>query len=164
MQAAAINAQQLARTPDGLALLLGLLDAEPAGLADFYARYHTLQVFKGLAAAAPLVLQQAILGAPLGVTRLMDMLNEQEVGAAAQPRASLHDAASDVFASILAARSPRWRGRSVLPPRGPRAARQRRPPPRAASSPARAGAAQRDDAAADAAGGGQRRHLQDRRV
>ena len=57
-QAAAINAQQLARAPDGLPLLLSLLEPEPAGLADFYARYHTLQVLKGLVAAAPLALQQ----------------------------------------------------------------------------------------------------------
>lgn len=90
-----------------MALLLGLLDAEPAGLADFYSRYHTLQVFKGLAAAAPLVLQQAILGAPLGVTRLMDLLNEQEVGA------------GRVGAAALTRR--RWRLRCLLgaPPASP---------------------------------------------
>lgn len=57
-QAAAINAQQLARSPEGLPLLLSLLEPEPAGLSDFYARYHTLQVLKGLVAAAPLALQQ----------------------------------------------------------------------------------------------------------
>ena len=53
-----MNAQQLARTPDGLPLLLSLLEAEPAGMADFYARYHALQVLKGLSAAAPLQLQE----------------------------------------------------------------------------------------------------------
>lgn len=57
-QAAAINAQQLARSPEGLPLLLSLLEPEPSGLADFYARYHALQVLKGLVAAAPLALQQ----------------------------------------------------------------------------------------------------------
>lgn len=59
LQAAAINAQQLARSPDGLPILLSLLEPEPSGMADFYARYHTLQVLKGLVATAPLALQQA---------------------------------------------------------------------------------------------------------
>ena len=57
-QAAAINAQQLVRTPEGLPLLLSLLGQEPAGLGDFYARYHTLQVLKGLVATAPHQLQE----------------------------------------------------------------------------------------------------------
>ena len=61
-QAVAINAQQLARAPDGLPLLLSLLEAEPGGSSDFYARYHTLQVLKGLSAAAPLQLQQVRCG------------------------------------------------------------------------------------------------------
>ncbi|PSC74328.1 Arginine deiminase [Micractinium conductrix] len=78
-EAAAVNAQTLARTPEALPLLLSLLEAAPAGLGDFYARYHTLQVIKGLAAAAPSQLQEAILGAPLGMTRIMDLLGEQEV-------------------------------------------------------------------------------------
>lgn len=65
-QAAAINAQQLARAPDGLPLLLSLLEPEPAGLSDFYARYHTLQVLKGLVAAAPLALQQVGAGSAGG--------------------------------------------------------------------------------------------------
>ncbi|KAL4452662.1 hypothetical protein ABPG75_008324 [Micractinium tetrahymenae] len=78
-EAAAINAQQLARTPEALPLLLALLEQGAGGVADFYARYHTLQVIKGLAASAPRQLQEAILGAPLGMTRLMDLLGEQEV-------------------------------------------------------------------------------------
>lgn len=108
--------------------LRSVLEPEPAGLSDFYAHYHTLQVLKGLVAAAPLALQQVcaemaagrrglgiaapcghccavqllfprpaagcyslskrtlsqlclqvILATPLGLTRLMDVLNEQEV-------------------------------------------------------------------------------------
>ena len=57
-QAAAINAQQLVRTQEGLPLLLSLLEQEPAGLGNFYARYHTLQVLKGLVATAPRQLQE----------------------------------------------------------------------------------------------------------
>ena len=57
-QAAAINAQQLAREGEGLPLLLSLLEPGPAGVADFYARYHTMQVFKGMVAAAPHLLQE----------------------------------------------------------------------------------------------------------
>ncbi|EFN51480.1 hypothetical protein CHLNCDRAFT_140241 [Chlorella variabilis] len=78
-QAVAVNAQQLARMPDAMPLLLNLLEQGPAGVPDFYARYYTLQVLKGLASAAPHHLQEAILGTPLGVTRLMELLGEQEV-------------------------------------------------------------------------------------
>ena len=46
------------RTPEGLPLLLSLLEQEPAGVGDFYARYHTLQVLKGLVATAPRQLQE----------------------------------------------------------------------------------------------------------
>jgi hypothetical protein len=63
MQAAAINAQQLARTPDGLPLLLAVLERGPGGSSDFYARYHALQVLKGLSMAAPRQLQEVHQGA-----------------------------------------------------------------------------------------------------
>lgn len=58
MQAAVINAQQLARTPEALPLLLALLEQGPGGVGDFYARYHALQVIRGLAAMAPRQLQE----------------------------------------------------------------------------------------------------------
>jgi hypothetical protein len=64
-QAVAINAQQLARSPDALPLLLGLLEGGPADMPDFYVRYHTLQVLKGLAAAAPRQLQDVSWGLQL---------------------------------------------------------------------------------------------------
>lgn len=54
-----MNAAQLAREPGAVAALLALLEAPPAGTADFYARYHALQALKGLAAAAPGQLQEA---------------------------------------------------------------------------------------------------------
>lgn len=58
VQAAAINAQQLARMPEALPLLLALLEQGPGGVSDFYARYHTLQIIRGLAAMAPRQLQE----------------------------------------------------------------------------------------------------------
>lgn len=44
--------------PDAMPLLLNLLEQGPAGVPDFYARYYTLQVLKGLASAAPHHLQE----------------------------------------------------------------------------------------------------------
>lgn len=56
-QVGAVNAEQLARTPDSFTLLLSLLDDE-VGVQDFYARYHTLQILKALLLANPKLLQE----------------------------------------------------------------------------------------------------------
>lgn len=55
--AARINAEQLARTPGAPQLLLGTLADEPAGLRDFYARYHALRALEGLLDANPAAIQ-----------------------------------------------------------------------------------------------------------
>ncbi len=38
-------------------MLLGFLDEEPAGIKDFYVRYHTVQLLTALAAGGPYRLQ-----------------------------------------------------------------------------------------------------------
>jgi hypothetical protein len=78
-QAAAVNAEQLARTPDAIALLLSVLEPPPVGVADFYARYHALQVLRAVLGANARLVQEAVLAAPQGVVRLMDLLGEAEV-------------------------------------------------------------------------------------
>ncbi|BDA49633.1 General vesicular transport factor p115 [Coccomyxa sp. Obi] len=72
----AINAELLAKSPDTVPMLLGFLDEEPAGIKDFYVRYHTVQLLTALAAGGPYRLQGAILAAPMGVVRLMDLLGD----------------------------------------------------------------------------------------
>lgn len=52
-----MNAEQLARTPESVTLLLSLLDDE-VGVQDFYVRYHTLQVLKALLTANKRTLQE----------------------------------------------------------------------------------------------------------
>ena len=47
-QAGAVNADLFARDPANVPLLLALLEEEPVGLSDFYARYFTLQLLTGL--------------------------------------------------------------------------------------------------------------------
>lgn len=53
----AINAELLAKSPDTVPMLLGFLDEEPAGIKDFYVRYHTVQLLTALAAGGPYRLQ-----------------------------------------------------------------------------------------------------------
>ena len=53
----AINAELLAKSPDTVHLLLGFLEEEPAGIKDFYVRYHTVQLLTALAANGPYRLQ-----------------------------------------------------------------------------------------------------------
>jgi hypothetical protein len=58
VQAASINAEQLARTPDAVTLLLSLLEERPVGVPDFYVRYHTLQTLRALLGANAGMLQE----------------------------------------------------------------------------------------------------------
>ncbi len=79
-QAAALNAELLARSREHVALLLGLLEDEPVGVADFYCRYHTVQLLTGLLGHCAGRLQEAILATPMSVVRLTELLGEREVG------------------------------------------------------------------------------------
>ena len=53
----AINGELLAKSPDTVPMLLGFLEEEPAGIKDFYVRYHTVQLLTALAAGGPYRLQ-----------------------------------------------------------------------------------------------------------
>ena len=55
---AAVNAEQLLRSADCVPALLSLLDDEPLGSHDFYVRFYTLDVLKGLLAANAALLQE----------------------------------------------------------------------------------------------------------
>lgn len=54
----AINAELLAKSPETVPLLLGFLEEEPAGINDFYVRYHAVQLLTALAASGPYRLQE----------------------------------------------------------------------------------------------------------
>ncbi|CAM6096716.1 unnamed protein product [Calypogeia fissa] len=69
-----VNSELFAREPDGVALILSLLDE-----VDFYVRYYTLQVLTALLTHSPGRLQEVILATPHGIIRLMDMMQEREV-------------------------------------------------------------------------------------
>eukprot|EP00854_Cymbomonas_tetramitiformis_P003873 gene3873-4834_t len=70
-----VNADLFAREKGYVQLLLSLLEEE-----DFYVRYHTVQLMTEIISKAPQgCLQEAILASPMGVSRLMDMMNEREV-------------------------------------------------------------------------------------
>ncbi|KAL0019412.1 hypothetical protein WJX77_011077 [Trebouxia sp. C0004] len=75
---AAINAELFSRGKDNVEMLLGLLEDEPAGISDFYVRYHTIQLLTSLAAVSSFRIQEAILAAPMGVVHLMDMMMDME--------------------------------------------------------------------------------------
>ncbi|KAL3135480.1 hypothetical protein ABBQ38_005960 [Trebouxia sp. C0009 RCD-2024] len=77
-QPAALNAELFSRGKDNIGVLLSLLDDEPAGVSDFYVRYHTIQLLTALAAVSSYRIQEAILAAPMGVIRLMDMMTDME--------------------------------------------------------------------------------------
>ncbi|KAK0789916.1 Vesicle-mediated ER to Golgi transport protein [Friedmanniomyces endolithicus] len=60
---------------DNVTLLLSLLDpASP--FADYYSRLYSLQLLSAICAARPERLQECILGAPLGVSRLVAVLDD----------------------------------------------------------------------------------------
>ena len=54
----ALNAELFSRGKDNIDLLLGLLEDEPAGVSDFYARYHTVQLLTALAAVSSYRIQE----------------------------------------------------------------------------------------------------------
>jgi hypothetical protein len=56
--AAAVNAEQLLRSAECVPELLALLEEEPVGVADFYVRFYTLDILKGLLAANAQLLQE----------------------------------------------------------------------------------------------------------
>ena len=58
LQPAAINAELFSRGKDNIELLLGLLEDEPAGVSDFYVRYHTVQLLTSLAAISSYRVQE----------------------------------------------------------------------------------------------------------
>ncbi len=53
-----MNAEQLLRSAECVPMLLSLLDDEPLGMPDFYVRFYTLDVLKGLLAANAQLLQE----------------------------------------------------------------------------------------------------------
>ncbi len=55
---AAINAELFSRGKDNVEMLLGLLEDEPAGISDFYVRYHTIQLLTSLAAVSSFRIQE----------------------------------------------------------------------------------------------------------
>lgn len=57
-QPAALNAELFSRGKDNIGVLLSLLDAEPAGVSDFYVRYHTVQLLTALAAVSSYRIQE----------------------------------------------------------------------------------------------------------
>ena len=78
-QAGLVNADLFSRNTSHVLLLLSLLEDEPVGSGDFYVRFHVLQLLTALLQACPHRLGPSILGSPMGVVRLMDMLGEREV-------------------------------------------------------------------------------------
>lgn len=58
--------------------MLSLLEDEPIGVDDFYVRYHSVQLLSCLINTGIFKLQEAVLGNPLGVARLIDLLKERE--------------------------------------------------------------------------------------
>lgn len=59
-QPAALNAELFSRGKDNVEVLLGLLNDEPAGVSDFYVRYHTIQLLTALAAVSSYRIQEVL--------------------------------------------------------------------------------------------------------
>jgi hypothetical protein len=74
----AINAELFARIDGSLALVLGLLSPDaPGGVAsDFGARYYAARTLAAVAAANPGRAVGAVLAAPAGVGRVMDLVSD----------------------------------------------------------------------------------------
>ena len=60
-QPAALNAELFSRGKDNIEVLLGLLNDEPAGVSDFYVRYHTVQLLTALATVSSYRIQEVTL-------------------------------------------------------------------------------------------------------
>ena len=56
--ATAVNAELFSQGKANLEVLLSLLDDEPAGVSDFYVRYHTVQILTALAAVSSYRVQE----------------------------------------------------------------------------------------------------------
>ena len=79
--AATVNQQQgnlgsqfteiLVNDKDAISFLLGLLEPK-----DFYTRHHTMDLLKTLLENAPGKLQEGVLVAPNGVSRIVDLLDD----------------------------------------------------------------------------------------
>lgn len=50
-QVIGVNAEIFSRDKQNVPMLLGLLEAEPVGVADFHVRYHALQILTGLSSS-----------------------------------------------------------------------------------------------------------------
>jgi hypothetical protein len=50
-QVIGVNAELFSRDKQNVPMLLGLLEAEPAGVNDFHVRYHALQILTGLSSS-----------------------------------------------------------------------------------------------------------------
>jgi len=60
------------QNPENVVLLIQLLE-----LTDFYVRYHTINLLKLLGENQPKMLQASILESRVGVSRLVDLLDDQ---------------------------------------------------------------------------------------
>ena len=58
LQPAALNAELFSSGKNNIEMLLGLLDDEPAGVSDFYVRYHTVQLLTALATVSSYRIQE----------------------------------------------------------------------------------------------------------
>jgi hypothetical protein len=74
VEPSAINAELLGRDSRSLTLVFGLLDD-----ADFYVRYHALQLLCRLLAGNKHHVQAVLLASPVCVLRLLDLVSEREV-------------------------------------------------------------------------------------
>lgn len=50
-QVIGVNAELFSRDTQNVPMLLGLLEEEPVGVADFHVRYHALQILTGLSSS-----------------------------------------------------------------------------------------------------------------
>ncbi|EME46299.1 hypothetical protein DOTSEDRAFT_70332 [Dothistroma septosporum NZE10] len=68
-------ADEFAMRQDNIILLLSLLDPT-SPTADYYSRKHSLDILSAICAARPERLQECILSAPLGISRLVGVLDD----------------------------------------------------------------------------------------
>jgi hypothetical protein len=80
LRAAAVNAEQFARTEGAIPLLLGLLEGRSSGTADgVHVKFTILQILHSLLDANTLFAQQALLRVPTGVSQIVELIGESEV-------------------------------------------------------------------------------------
>lgn len=79
-RAAAVNAEQFARTEGAIPLLLGLLEGRSSGTADgVHVKFTILQILHSLLEANTIFAQQALLRVPTGVSQIVELIGESEV-------------------------------------------------------------------------------------